>query len=82
MRGHPEVFECPPSRRCSLIYHASGYKVHKHSDAMSYAINHGWHPFLVFFALPFSVTVQVVETVSSSEGTACALRCDRIALPR
>ena len=28
------------------------------------------------------VTVQVVETVLNSEGTACALRCDRMALPR
>ena len=28
------------------------------------------------------VTVQVVEAVLSSEVTACAVRCDRTALPR
>ena len=30
----------------------------------------------------FFVTVQVVEGVLRSDGTTCALRCDRIALPR
>jgi hypothetical protein len=32
--------------------------------------------------VPRNVTVQVVGAVLRSEGTACALRCDRMALPR
>ena len=31
---------------------------------------------------PNFVTVQVVGAVFRSEGTACALRCDRMAVPR